>query len=77
MKIRVVLHSVLRERLPPETNGKADLELPEGCTVQEVIHRLGLPEHVSCAINGQIERSLHKILQDGDEVRFFRPGAGG
>lgn len=77
MKIRVVLHSILREKLPLETNGRVDLDLPEDCTVLEVIRRLELPEHAVCAINGQIERSLYKVLQDGDEVHFFRPGAGG
>ncbi|NTV37540.1 MAG: MoaD/ThiS family protein, partial [Anaerolineaceae bacterium] len=36
-----------------------------------------LPEQVVCAINRQLERNRQKPLQEGDEVRFFRPGAGG
>lgn len=77
MRIRVVLHSVLREKLPPETGGRIELEIAEGGTILDLMRRLSLPEHSVCAVNGQIERSLQRVLQEGDEVRFFRAGAGG
>jgi sulfur carrier protein ThiS len=77
MKLHVVLHSYLREKLPAEARGEVDLEMPEGSTVADVMAKLGLPEQVVCAINRQLERNRQKLLQEGDEVRFFRPGAGG
>ncbi|NTU75157.1 MAG: MoaD/ThiS family protein [Anaerolineaceae bacterium] len=77
MKLHVILHSYLREKLPAEARGEVNLEMPEGSTVADVMANLGLPEQVVCAINRQLERNRQKPLQEGDEVRFFRPGAGG
>jgi len=77
MKLHVILHSYLREKLPAEARGEVNMEMPEGSTVADVMANLGLPEQVVCAINRQLERNRQKPLQEGDEVRFFRPGAGG
>jgi sulfur carrier protein ThiS len=77
MRVTVVLHSYLREKLPPETRGRAELELPAGSRVADVFARLGLPDKVAWAVNGQLERNPDIILQDGDELRVFRQGAGG
>lgn len=30
MRIRVILYSYLRENLPADTNGRAELDLPDG-----------------------------------------------
>ncbi len=77
MRIRVVLYSYLREKLPPEKKGRTEMELPEGSTAGDVFRTLDLPTGVAWAINGNIERDLTKGLADGDEVRVFRQGAGG
>ncbi len=77
MRIRVVLHSYLREKLPPETHGRAEIELPEGSTAADLFRMLGLPENAAWAVNGRLERELARPLADGDEVRVFRQGAGG
>jgi hypothetical protein len=75
--VRVILHSILREKLPPEAHGETVLELPEGSTVRDVIHRLDLPENSLAAVNEQLERSRERVLLDGSVVRFFRPSGGG
>jgi sulfur carrier protein ThiS len=77
MNVQVVLHSYLREKLPPQAKGRAVVELAEGATAAELFERLGLPEHVAWAVNGVIQRDRSRILSDGDEVRVFRQGAGG
>jgi hypothetical protein len=77
MRIKVILHSVLREKLPPETKGRVELELPEGASVAQLFDQLDLPVHVSWALNGSLQRDRQIILQPGDEVRVFRQGAGG
>jgi sulfur carrier protein ThiS len=77
MKVSVVLHSFLREALPPEAKGKAELELPEGARVKDVVARLGLPDHVIFALNEKLERDRELALKDGDALRFLRTGAGG
>lgn len=77
MKVSVILHSYLRELLPPEARGMATLELPEGARVKDVVDRLRLPDHVVFALNEHLERNRELSLKDGDALRFMRPGAGG
>ncbi len=77
MRIQVILYSYLREKLPPDANGRAELELPEGSPVAAVFEQLSLPRQVAWAINGVAQRDFDLELHDGDEVRVFRQGAGG
>ena len=77
MKVSVILHSYLREHLPPEAKGAATLELPEVARVRDVVARLGLPDHVVFALNEHLERDRELPLKDGDALRFLRVGAGG
>ena len=77
MKVSVVLHSFLREQLPPEARGMAVLELPVGARVKDVVARLHLPEHVIFSLNEHLERDRELALKDGDALRFLRAGAGG
>ncbi len=77
MKVSVVLHSYLRELLPPEARGTAVLELPDGARVEDVVARLHLPGHVIFALNERLERDRSLPLKDGDALRFLRAGAGG
>ena len=77
MRIRVILHSYLREKLPPEAKGRAEVELPEAATVADLFTRLDLPLQVAWSLNEQLQRDLSLPLKNGDEVRVFRQGAGG
>ena len=77
IRIKVTLHSYLKEYLPPEKDGHTELELPEGTSIANVALQLGLPALKAAAVNETIERDHQRILQDGDHLRFLRPGAGG
>lgn len=77
MRVRVILFSYLRELLPAEANGRAELDLPEGSQALAVFDQLKLPRQVAWAVNGTVQRDLAFPLHDGDEVRVFRQGAGG
>ena len=77
MKIKVILHSYLRELLPPETQGQTTLELPENSTISDILHILEITTSVACALNENYEPDKSKILKDGDVLRVLRPGAGG
>ena len=77
MQVNVILHSILREKLPAEARGKALLDLPEGARLRDVVTRLDLPSNTVCAVNEQMERNPDRLLADGDVLRFMRPGAGG
>jgi hypothetical protein len=77
MRIRLILYSYLRERLPTEANGRAELELPEGSPAAAVFDHFDLPRQVAWAVNGVAQRDFELVLHDGDELRVFRQGAGG
>ncbi|MGB9640663.1 MAG: MoaD/ThiS family protein [Anaerolineales bacterium] len=77
MQVTVRLYSTLREKLPPEKRGVATLDLPPASTLKDLLTVLGIDIKVVCSINGQVEQELSVGLQEGDEVRIFRPSAGG
>ncbi len=77
MRIRVILYSYLREKLPVDANGRVELDLPDGSAAGVIFEQLSLPRQVAWAVNGISQHNLHLILHDGDEVRVFRQGAGG
>jgi len=74
---KVILHAILRDKLPPDAHGSADLEITDGTTIKDVISKLGLPPGCLCAVNEQIEKNLDCTIQDGDVLRFFRASSGG
>ena len=75
--VKVTLHSILKEYLPPDADGQTVMDLPEGTTIGDISHQLHLPEAIAAAVNESIERNRGRVLMDGDHVRFLRPGAGG
>lgn len=77
MNCKVILHAILREKLPPEAHGRANIEISDGSTVRDVITKLGLPDGCQCAVNEQIEKNMNRRIQDGDVLRFFRASSGG
>lgn len=77
MNVRIILHSILRDKLPAVAQGRSLLNLPVNSTIQDVISLLELPQPVLSSLNGTLNRDQTTILKEGDELRFFRPGAGG
>jgi sulfur carrier protein ThiS len=77
LNCKVILHAILREKLPPETHGRAELEIADGSTIKDVIAKLGLPPGCLCAVNEQIDKNMDRTIQDGDVLRFFRASSGG
>jgi sulfur carrier protein ThiS len=76
IRVKVTLHSYLKEFLPEELDGEKEFELLDGATISDLIQIMELPESAA-AVNESIERDRGKVLQDGDHIRFLRPGAGG
>lgn len=77
MKVTVILHSVLREKLPPNFRGKTTLELTDGATIMDVVEQLDLPKGISFSLNDEILQELDHPLANGDLLRFFRLAGGG
>ncbi len=79
MQIRVKLFATLVRCVSGVKPGVPfDVELPEGVSILDLVHRLNLPENeVKIAfVNGRIE-SLDYLFKYGDEVGIFPPIGGG
>ncbi len=79
VNISVKLFASLRKYRPDLDHGEAaNLELPDGATLNDVLNELGIApdETKQCFVNALVQ-DLDWVLQDGDEVGVFPPIAGG
>ena len=83
MIIKVKLFAMLRDKLPPESNGEdMDLEVQEGVTAREIIDRLDIPHQLAhlVMIDGYHllpDEITGRPLQEGEILAIFPPVAGG
>ena len=77
MRIPVRLHNRLRTLLPPEAQGRTELDLPEGSTLRDVLEALDIELRYPAAVNGAIEADLDRVLGEGETVAVFAPIGGG
>jgi len=79
VRIEVRLFANLAAFLPPHgRDGVAELEIPEGSTVTEVTHQLGIPPDLArvVLVNG-LDAGSEARLAPRDVVTIFPPLAGG
>jgi molybdopterin converting factor small subunit len=79
VKVEVSLFATLGAYLPPSAVGDSViLDVPDGATVGQVVHSLGIPEDLDClrVVNGH-DAPLDRRLNPGDVVSVFPPLAGG
>jgi molybdopterin converting factor small subunit len=84
VKVQVRLFAGLRDRLPDVVRGRADLDLADDCSLQELLDRLEIHEKQAqmVLVNGvqaSRERGTREslVLREGDDVAIFPPLAGG
>ena len=77
LKIHLQLYSILREKLPPESNGQAVLQLNDGTSLQDLLDELDITRKVVISVNEEHESNVSRRLQDGDRVKFFSSISGG
>lgn len=77
MHVTLTAYSILRDALPPGSEGKLEVEVEEGVTLRSLLDQVGISGEVACAINGTIQRDMDTLLHEGDQVSVFRPGSGG
>jgi molybdopterin converting factor small subunit len=80
MTIELRLFASLRKKLPPGSpRGKCSLDLPEGTTFAQLLERMQIPAKSAQMVlfNGEQDKSLDRVLRDGDVVSVFPPLAGG
>ena len=77
LDIHVQLYSILREKLPPEAEGRAVFQMKEGTTLADLLIELDISRRVVLSVNGVHESDRSQRLQDGDEVKIFSSISGG
>jgi thiamine biosynthesis protein ThiS len=77
LEVHLQLYSILREKLPPEAKGRAELQFEEGATLADLLDELGITRRVVISVNGTHESVMLRQLQDGDEVKIFSSVSGG
>jgi molybdopterin converting factor small subunit len=77
LKIHLQLYSVLREKLPPDAEGQAVLQLKDGASLQDLLDRLDITRKVVISVNKEHESDLSRRLQDGDQIKMFSSVSGG
>ena len=71
------LFSILRDKLPPELNGKTIMNLNEGATVKDLLDELKITRKVVISVNDVQETNLSRQLADGEKVMIFSSVGGG
>ncbi len=76
--IHLQLYSILREKLPPDARGRADLALHDGATLTELLERLDIRRNnIVISVNDTHEPDRSRVLADGDHIRVFSAVGGG
>lgn len=75
--INLQLYSILREKLPPESNGKTVFHLSESATLADLLDELDITRKVVISVNDVHESDTSRRLQDGDHVKIFSSISGG
>jgi sulfur carrier protein ThiS len=77
LEIHIQLYSILREKLPPESKGRAMLDLKSGASLQDLLDELGITRKVVISVNNEQEMDTSRQLQNGDKVKMFSSISGG
>lgn len=77
MKVQLKLIATYRELLPPENNGKAEIDVPEGTTAVSILTDLGVPIDESVILVDGRSPNPGETLQEGNVVFAFSAIAGG
>jgi hypothetical protein len=77
MKVQLKLIASYRDFLPPENNGKAVIDVPDGTTAAAVLKEFGVPiEDTVILVDGRSPEP-GETLQEGNVVFAFHATAGG
>ena len=77
MEINLELMGPLVDFLPDADKGKATLTLNNDSTIADLLDKLQIKRKVVVAVNGDEEKGLDYVLNDGDEVLVFTVVSGG
>jgi len=76
MTVTVILHGNLR-RFMPDGAMRANVELPAGATIENLLERLGVAQDTWLVARNQVAAARDQVLGPGDTVDCFEPVAAG
>lgn len=77
MKVQLKLIASYRDYLPPENEGKAEVEVPEGTSAVSLLNEIGVPiEETVILVDGR-SPNPGETLKEGNVVFAFHATAGG
>ena len=77
MKVQLKLIASYRDFLPPENEGKAEVDVLEGTTAESLLAEFGVPlEETVILVDGR-SPDPGDLLKEGNVVFAFRATAGG
>jgi len=77
MKVQLKLIASYRDFLPPENEGKAEIDVPEGTTAVSILANLGIPIDESVVLVDGRSPNPGETLEEGNVVFAFHATAGG
>jgi sulfur carrier protein ThiS len=77
LEIHLQLYSVLREKLPAESNGQAVLQMKENASLSDLLDELDITRKIVVSVNDAQESDMSRRLRDGDKVKIFSSVSGG
>ena len=77
MEINLELMGPLVDFLPNSDRGKAVMNLTNDSTIADMLDKLQIKSKVIVAVNGDEEKGLAYVLNEGDEVLVFTIVSGG
>jgi sulfur carrier protein ThiS len=77
LEIHIQLYSILREKLPPESKGRAVLHLKSEASLQDLLDELDITHKVVISVNNELAIDTSRQLQNGDKVKLFSSISGG
>jgi sulfur carrier protein ThiS len=77
LDIHLQLYSILREKLPAESNGQAVLQMKEDASISDLLAELDITRKVVISVNDAHESDMSRQLRNGDKVKIFSSVSGG
>jgi sulfur carrier protein ThiS len=77
LEIQLQLYSVLREKLPPESNGQIVWPMRDNASLFDLLDELDITRKVVVSVNDVQELDMSRRLKDGDKVKIFSSVSGG
>ncbi len=75
--LQIRLYGILRDTVASADRGQLCLTVNDSTTIQELLDILDVAGLMNVAVNDELVHEWGRPLQDGDNIKIFRPSVGG